>query len=155
MINLHVQRSVCLYDADGVSAALDCVAAAVPDATEPAASRLKTVLLLTDGYVSRFVLAQKWDVESMCAVQSFRGRRMSEQHPPETKRTHAMPCCCCLVHDDREPSDGNDQAACLQAYLQRQPELVCSVNTFGFGYSLKSDILEDLARVGRGMYACV
>jgi hypothetical protein len=35
---------------DGVRAALQCVAAAAPDAAELPASRLKTVLLLTDGY---------------------------------------------------------------------------------------------------------
>eukprot|EP00732_Lithocolla_globosa_P003985 Lithocolla_globosa_v1_NODE_3438_length_1668_cov_44.847489.p1 type:complete len:497 gc:universal NODE_3438_length_1668_cov_44.847489:57-1547(+) len=42
----------------------------------------------------------------------------------------------------------------LNRYLDQYP-LTCSINTFGFGYSLESQLLNELAEVGNGMYSFI
>jgi hypothetical protein len=43
----------------------------------------------------------------------------------------------------------------LQKYKDANPDLRCTINTFGFGYSLDSPLLCDLASIGNGSYAFI
>ena len=43
----------------------------------------------------------------------------------------------------------------LQKYKDEHKQLSCSINTFGFGYNLESELLKDLATEGNGMYAFI
>ncbi len=43
----------------------------------------------------------------------------------------------------------------LQRFLDENPSLSFTINTFGFGYSLDSELLLDLARVGNGNYSFI
>lgn len=43
----------------------------------------------------------------------------------------------------------------LEKYLQRYPDFSCSVNTFGFGYCLDSELLSQIAVLGGGNYAFI
>ena len=61
-----------------------------------------------------------------------------------------------LLLTDGEPSDGTDQARQMRTYLeQQQHPLTFSMNTFGFGYSLNSELLNDLACTGDGMFSFI
>lgn len=43
----------------------------------------------------------------------------------------------------------------LKKYKEDNPEVNCSLSTFGFGYSLDSELLNDLAIEGKGSYAFI
>jgi len=43
----------------------------------------------------------------------------------------------------------------LERYKDEHPDLRCTVNTFGFGYNLDSPLLDDLAKIGNGLYAFI
>jgi hypothetical protein len=43
----------------------------------------------------------------------------------------------------------------LQKYRDQHQQLPCRINTFGFGYSLDSELLSDFAREGNGMYSFI
>lgn len=51
------------------------------------------------------------------------------------------------------PSKGH--IAMLQEYRQQHPSLLCTINTFGFGYNLDSALLRDLCMEGDGMYTFI
>lgn len=51
------------------------------------------------------------------------------------------------------PPEGHLPA--LKKYKDENPNLRCSINTFGFGYNLDSALLQDLAIEGDGMYAFI
>lgn len=43
----------------------------------------------------------------------------------------------------------------LKKYKEDNPEVNCAISTFGFGYSLDSALLNDLAIEGKGSYAFI
>ncbi len=51
------------------------------------------------------------------------------------------------------PPNGEDSA--LLEYLDTYPDLMCQIHTFGFGYTLKSNLLLDLATHGNGSFAFI
>lgn len=53
-----------------------------------------------------------------------------------------------------EVPEGGHHAA-LQDYMQTHPEYVFQISTFGFGYTLDSALLQDIAELGCGSYAFV
>jgi len=54
---------------------------------------------------------------------------------------------------DGEPSD-KGHLALLEKYMDKNP-LKCTINTFGFGYSLDSALLTSLAHQGNGVFAFI
>ncbi len=61
-----------------------------------------------------------------------------------------------LMLTDGEPSPNYNPAegfiGAYQAYMKSRPDVLVSLNTFGFGYKLDSALLTQLAEVGQGMY---
>jgi hypothetical protein len=53
---------------------------------------------------------------------------------------------------DSRPKSEQDH---LQEYLQMHPNFVCQVNTFGFGYSLQSLMLAEVAKRGQGTFGFI
>jgi len=51
------------------------------------------------------------------------------------------------------PKDGEDGA--LKSYFKKYPDFKCQVNTFGFGYALKSILLLNIAKVGGGAFSFI
>mmetsp|Transcript_26516 Transcript_26516/g.60439 ORF Transcript_26516/g.60439 Transcript_26516/m.60439 type:complete len:720 (+) Transcript_26516:57-2216(+) len=47
------------------------------------------------------------------------------------------------------------ELAMLNRYVQKNESLGCTVNTFGFGYDLDTDILQGLAQTGKGTYSFI
>jgi len=43
----------------------------------------------------------------------------------------------------------------LKRYMDSRPDLACSLNMFGFGYNLKSNLLDEMAREGNGYYTYI
>ena len=43
----------------------------------------------------------------------------------------------------------------LKRYMDSRPDLACSLNMFGFGYSLRSKLLDEMAREGNGYYTYI
>jgi len=58
---------------------------------------------------------------------------------------------------DGQPTDAppKGEVDSLSRYLETYPDLKCQIHTFGFGYSLKSDLLVGLARYGNGTFAFI
>lgn len=54
---------------------------------------------------------------------------------------------------NRVPPRGHQ--AMLNRYKDSNPDMNCSVSTFGFGYSLDSELLNDLAILGNGQYSFI
>ena len=52
-----------------------------------------------------------------------------------------------------EPPRGH--APTLKRYMDSRPDLACSLNMFGFGYNLKSNLLDEMAREGNGYYTYI
>lgn len=51
------------------------------------------------------------------------------------------------------PPRGHTQM--LQRYMNQNKDFTCVINTFGFGYSLDSELLNELAVDGKGMYSFI
>ena len=51
------------------------------------------------------------------------------------------------------PASGEDKA--LKQYFESHSDFTCQVNTFGFGYSLKSSLLLNIGIVGGGMFSFI
>lgn len=43
----------------------------------------------------------------------------------------------------------------LNKYFDENPQFYCTINTFGFGYSLDSKLLNDIAKIGKGIYSFI
>jgi adenylate kinase len=58
---------------------------------------------------------------------------------------------------DGQPTDTppKGEVDSLVRYLETYPDLKCQIHTFGFGYSLKSDLLVSLAKYGNGTFAFI
>jgi len=54
---------------------------------------------------------------------------------------------------NRSPPQGEERA--LHDYFEKNPTFHCQVNTFGFGYSLNSKLLHDIAVRGRGIFSFI
>jgi Mg-chelatase subunit ChlD len=54
---------------------------------------------------------------------------------------------------NREPNHGYVEG--IRNYMDQYPKFKFQLNTFGFGYKLKSDLLLDLAQEGNGTYAFI
>jgi hypothetical protein len=54
---------------------------------------------------------------------------------------------------NRSPPEGEERA--LHNYFEKNPNFHCQVNTFGFGYSLNSKLLQDIAIRGRGTFSFI
>ena len=65
--------------------------------------------------------------------------------------------CSVIFLTDGQPtvSPPQGEADCLKHYFELFPDFKCSVSTFGFGYSLKSKILLDIAREANGSFAFI
>jgi len=65
--------------------------------------------------------------------------------------------CSLFLLTDGQPSESpaNGEAEALRGYFQSHRDFSCQVNTFGFGYSLKSKMLLELAREGNGTFAFI
>lgn len=72
------------------------------------------------------------------------------------ERSPSLAGCIMLLTDgmpNMRPPRG--EQAMLQKYKDANPNLRCTVNTFGFGYQLDSPLLCDLASIGDGSYAFI
>uniref|UniRef100_A0A6B2KZD7 VWFA domain-containing protein n=1 Tax=Arcella intermedia TaxID=1963864 RepID=A0A6B2KZD7_9EUKA len=54
---------------------------------------------------------------------------------------------------NRSPPEGEPKA--LKTYFEKYPLFKCQVNTFGFGYSLNSQLLHDLCYAGNGTFSFI
>jgi len=64
---------------------------------------------------------------------------------------------CIMLLTDGMPNmrPPRGEQAMLQKYKDANPDLRCTINTFGFGYQLDSPLLCDLASLGNGSYAFI
>lgn len=64
---------------------------------------------------------------------------------------------CIMLLTDGMPNirPPRGEQAMLQKYKDANPDLRCTVNTFGFGYQLDSPLLCDLSSIGNGSYAFI
>lgn len=64
--------------------------------------------------------------------------------------------CALILLTDGVPTDSPNrgEANSLKA-LTESRRVPCTINTFGFGYSLKSDMLQEVAEIGNGTYAYI
>ena len=54
---------------------------------------------------------------------------------------------------NREPPEGHIPA--LRQYLDSYPQFSCTINTYGFGYNLNSELLDEIANETNGSYAFI
>jgi len=64
---------------------------------------------------------------------------------------------CIMLLTDGQPNmrPPRGEQAMLRLYKDENPNLRCTINTFGFGYNLNSPLLNDLADIGNGSYAFI
>jgi len=64
---------------------------------------------------------------------------------------------CIMLLTDGMPNmrPPRGEQAMLKKYKDANPDLRCTINTFGFGYQLDSPLLCDLASIGNGSYAFI
>jgi len=62
-----------------------------------------------------------------------------------------------LLLTDGQPTDSppKGEEESLRSYFETYPDFTCQVNTFGFGYSLKSKLLADISRRGNGTFSFI
>lgn len=62
-----------------------------------------------------------------------------------------------LLLTDGQPniSPSKGHITMLQEYRKQYPSMLCTINTFGFGYNLDSVLLRDLCMEGDGMYTFI
>ena len=65
--------------------------------------------------------------------------------------------CFVLILTDGQPtiSPPSGENMALRSYFEAHAGFTCSVSTFGFGYQLKSKMLLDVAREGKGTFAFI
>lgn len=80
-----------------------------------------------------------------CGLNSLRNNVNSQRKKYVLLLTDGQP--------NQSPPKGEHSS--LKTYYETYPAFKCQVNTFGFGYSLKSQILLDIATEGRGTFSFI
>jgi len=88
----------------------------------------------------------------LASMEALRGGRQSPDTGPNTGRLQA-----CLLLTDGQPNvvPPRGHLAELSDYKDMHPDFNFQLNTFGFGYTLNSELLLDLAKEGHGTYAFI
>lgn len=68
---------------------------------------------------------------------------------------HVRPCSVFLLTDGVPDASDVSEQQHFERYRKQFPHFTCQVNTFGFGYSLQSDMLLALAELGNGTFSFI